>query len=147
MVSLNSFILGLVGLIILIYIASAIAKRLNLVDIPDETRKKYHGPVPLIGGLALFISIIYGAIVFGVETFYLYLIISLVPIIFVGTLDGIRTINIPPGIRLIGQILSSWLVILLTGIYIENLGDLIGFGDFILGKLGIPFTIFAIVGL
>jgi UDP-GlcNAc:undecaprenyl-phosphate GlcNAc-1-phosphate transferase len=147
LVSYQSLILGLIGLIAIIIGSSAIAKTINLVDVPDSFRKGHTGNVPLIGGIVIFISIVYGTFVFGVDPFYRYVIISLVPIIIVGTVDGIEDISVPVSVRFIAQILASWIVILSTDVYLRDLGNLFGQGTIHLHQFGIPFTIFAVVGM
>ena len=147
LVSIQSLVLGLIGLIVIILIISNIAKKINLVDIGNEKRKLHTGSVPLVGGIGLFFSFMYGAFVFGVDSFYLYLIISLIPIMLVGILDGIQGFSIKSVYRVIAQILSSWIIISTTDIYVKDLGDLFGFGELYIGSLGIPFTIFCVVGI
>ncbi|MDC0225513.1 undecaprenyl/decaprenyl-phosphate alpha-N-acetylglucosaminyl 1-phosphate transferase [Gammaproteobacteria bacterium] len=140
-------ILGLIGLIVLLIISSNLARKINLVDISNEPRKKHVGTIPLVGGIGLFISFIYGAFVFGANIFYIYLIGSLIPIMLVGIVDSIHGISVRPVYRIIAQIISSWIIITTTDIYLKDLGDLFGFGDIYIGTLGIPFTIFAVVGI
>ena len=147
LVSFQSLILGLLGLIVITIGSSSIAKSINLVDIPDNFRKLHEGNVPLIGGIVIFISVVYGTFVFGVDPFYRYLIISLVPILIVGIIDGIGTIAVPISFRLVAQILASWIVILFSDVYLKDLGDLFGQGTVLLNQFGIPFTIFAVVGM
>ena len=147
LVSLQSIILGLLGLIVITIGISALAKSIGLVDIPDNIRKLHTGNVPLIGGLIIFISIVYGTFVFGVDPFYRIIIISLIPILIVGTIDGFGAIEVPVSFRLIAQILASWLVILFTDVYLRDLGNLFGQGTVYLNQFGIPFTIFAVVGI
>ncbi len=147
LISVQSFILGLIGILVITFIASSIAKSINLVDEADGRRKDHKGAIPLTGGLILFISIIYGAFVFGVNTFYIYIIASLLPIMIIGTLDGLKAIEVPWTLRLVGQILASWIVILTTDIYVRDLGNLFGQGIVNLGGFGIPFTILGVVGL
>ena len=147
LVSLQSIILGLLGLIVITIGISALAKSIGLVDIPDNIRKLHTGNVPLIGGLIIFISIVYGTFVFGVDPFYRVIVISLIPILIVGTIDGIGKIKVPVSFRLIAQILASWLVILFTDVYLHDLGNLFGQGTVYLNQFGIPFTIFAVVGI
>ena len=147
LISLQSIILGLLGLIVITIGISALAKSIGLVDIPDNIRKIHTGNVPLIGGLVIFISIVYGTFVFGVDPFYRIIIISLIPILIVGTIDGIGAIEVPVSFRLIAQILASWLVILFTDVYLRDLGNLFGQGTVYLNQFGIPFTIFAVVGI
>jgi len=49
--------------------------------------------------------------------------------------------------RLILQAICVGGLIFVSGIYIESLGNLIGFGEILLGPFGIPFTIFCVVGM
>jgi UDP-GlcNAc:undecaprenyl-phosphate GlcNAc-1-phosphate transferase len=139
--------LALLGLIVITIGISSLAKSIGLVDIPDNVRKLHTGNIPLIGGIVIFISIIFGTFVFGVEPFYRIIIISLIPILIVGTLDGIESIDVPVSFRFIAQILASWLVILFTDVYLKDLGNLFGQGIVQLNQFGIPFTIFAVVGM
>ena len=147
LMSLQSYFLGVIGLVIFLLLASSIARKISLVDISDEPRKEHIGAIPLVGGIGLFVSLIYGALVFGVDAFYLYLLGSLLPIMIVGVIDGLQGISISPVYRVMAQILSSWIVIVATDIYIQDLGDIFGYGPLVIGQLGIPFTIFSVVGI
>lgn len=147
LISLQSYFLGVIGLVIILLLTSSIARKIKLVDISDEPRKEHTGAIPLVGGIGLFVSLIYGALVFGVDTFYLYLLGSLFPIMIVGVVDGLQGTSISPVYRVMAQILSSWIVIFATDIYIQDLGDIFGYGAFFIGQLGIPFTIFSVVGI
>jgi UDP-GlcNAc:undecaprenyl-phosphate GlcNAc-1-phosphate transferase len=55
--------------------------------------------------------------------------------------------GIKPWIRLIVQILLVIYVIMTTGVYLENLGNLFGLGILNLGIFSIPVTIFCVVGV
>jgi len=147
LISYQSVILALLGLIVITVGISSLAKSIGLVDIPDNIRKLHTGNIPLIGGIIIFISIIFGTFVFGVEPFYRIIIISLIPILIVGTIDGIGSIEVPVSFRFIAQILASWIVILFTDVYLKDLGNLFGQGVIHLNQFGIPFTIFAVVGM
>jgi UDP-GlcNAc:undecaprenyl-phosphate GlcNAc-1-phosphate transferase len=147
LISYQSVILALLGLIVITIGISSLAKSIGLVDIPDNIRKIHAGNIPLIGGIIIFISIIFGTFVFGVDPFYRIIIISLIPILIVGTIDGIGSIEVPISFRFIAQILASWIVILFTDVYLKDLGDLFGQGTLHLNQFGIPFTIFAVVGI
>jgi len=147
LLSLQSYILGIIGLVVFLLLVSSIARKINLVDISDEPRKEHIGAIPLVGGIGLFMSLIYGAFVFGVDAFYLYLLGSLLPIMIIGFIDGLQGVSVSPVYRIIAQILSSWIVIATTDIYVQDLGDILGFGPLYIGQLGIPFTIFSVVGI
>lgn len=145
LVSMQSFILGIAGMVVIILASSSIAIKIRLIDESDSDRKEHDGKIPLVGGIGLFASLFYASYVFGFDQFYLYLVASLVPIMIVGLVDGIRDVR--PVYRVIAQIFASWIIILSTDIYVKNLGDLFGLGLINLGQLGIPFTIFGVVGI
>ena len=55
--------------------------------------------------------------------------------------------NIRPFYRIMFQCLMACLMILMSGEYLIQVGDLLGFGEINLGIISIPFTIFCVVGL
>jgi UDP-GlcNAc:undecaprenyl-phosphate GlcNAc-1-phosphate transferase len=55
--------------------------------------------------------------------------------------------NIKASYRIIFQCLIVVLMIIMSGEYLAQVGDLFGFGEINLGLLSIPFTIFCVVGL
>ena len=147
LISYQSVVLSLLGLIVITFGISSLAKAIGLVDIADNFRKIHTGKIPLIGGIVIFISIIFGTFVFSVDPFYRIIIISLIPILIIGTIDGIGSIEVPISFRFVAQILASWIVILFTDVYLKDLGNLFGQGTVHLNQFGIPFTIFAVVGI
>ena len=129
-------------------------KKIGFVDKPDGIRKIHKGEISLGGGLSLFLA---SLIIFFfpieilsnkesllstglLEVWFISLII-----LILGLLDDVNPL--PTSVRLIIQILASWLVIIFTDIYVRDLGDLLGLGNFYLGQLGIPITIFMVVGM
>lgn len=129
-------------------------KKLGIVDKPDGVRKIHKGEISLGGGVAIcltasailaFLFLNFG---FGQQEIYKSLtpiwIISLI-ILFLGLWDDIRPL--PFSARLIIQIFASWLVIMTTDIYLRDFGNLFGVFDIHLGKVGIPVTIFMVVGV
>ena len=56
-------------------------------------------------------------------------------------------LSIKPIYRLFFQLFISALMIVMSGEYLSNLGNLFGTGDINLGILSIPFTIFCVVGI
>ena len=55
--------------------------------------------------------------------------------------------NLKATTRLILQAICVGGLIFVSGVYIESLGNLMGFGEILLGPFGIPFTIFCVVGM
>lgn len=120
-----------------------VAVEVGLVDKPNE-RKHHSGHIPLIGGVSIFIAVLAASLLLLPNTLELrmYLIASAM-IVFIGALDDMFDLRVR--VRIIGQIIIASLMIYGVGGYIENLGDLFGFGNVSLGPLGIIFTYIAII--
>ena len=91
-----------------------LARKLNLVDSPDGIRKKHLGEIPLAGGLSLFVSIIIFSFLFfplteSIPTEFKILFLVSSVVLLLGILDDIK--SLPISIRLIAQIMASWIVI------------------------------------
>ena len=120
-----------------------IAVDVGLVDKPNA-RKRHQGQVPLIGGISIFAAVLAASLLWLPNTLELrmYLIASAM-MVFIGALDDKYDLKVR--IRIVGQIIIASLMIYGVGGYNANLGDLFGFGDINLGRLGIIFTYFAII--
>ena len=149
------FLLSLLISLAICFIALLVFKKLNIVDIPDGVRKIHKGKVPLGGGVALFLSASIVFLVFSEyfsdrsNSVFIYQILTIwyisIIIIALGLVDDVRPL--PISLRIIVQILASWLVIIFSDVYLVELGNLLGLGSIYLGELGIPITIFMVVGL
>jgi UDP-GlcNAc:undecaprenyl-phosphate GlcNAc-1-phosphate transferase len=80
-----------------------------------------------------------------INNFNIGLILFTIIVQCVMILDDLRGLD--PKSRLFLQSLSVLGLILVSDIYIVSLGNLFGFGEINLGMLGIPFTVFCIVGI
>ncbi len=130
------------------------AKKYNiLVDLPDRSRKFHKRPTPLTGGLGILIALLVSGKLYidlnnltgYVPEFTFQLMVTSIPLLILFLIDDFKGIN--PFFRILIQISLSIYLILTTGIYLESLGDLFGFGDIKLGIFSIPFTIFCVVGI
>src|ERR1700749_4723649 len=83
-----AFLAGLAATIVLARAAPA----LNLVDHPGG-RKAHAGPVPLVGGLAIFIALLGAASVVGITTSAGYFFFALSIVIAVGLWDDVAEIR------------------------------------------------------
>lgn len=138
-------LIAMISALCAIKILRPIAININLVDIPDD-RKQHDGSVPLIGGLSIYFGLmvaIYITQPLPDNLFYLLMIASLV--LLIGLLDDLKDLGIWP--RILVQIISCLLLVLFTDTCITSLGSPFGSNEIELGKLAIPFTIFAVVGL
>ena len=138
-------LIAMISALCAIKILWPIAIGINLVDIPDD-RKQHDGSVPLIGGLSIYFGLmvaIYITQPLPDNLFYLLMTASLV--FLIGLLDDLKDLGIWP--RILVQIISCLLLVLFTDTCITSLGSPFGSNEIELGKLAIPFTIFAVVGL
>ena len=131
-----------------------VAKKKNiLVDIPDRSRKFHKRATPLTGGLAILIAaVISGELYLDlnglkgyVPEFTYHLVIASIVLVLFFLIDDYKSLS--PLKRIFLQCLLSVYMILMTGIKLENLGNILIFGDIHLGIFSIPFTIFCAVGL
>ncbi|MCH9797523.1 MAG: undecaprenyl-phosphate alpha-N-acetylglucosaminyl 1-phosphate transferase [Gammaproteobacteria bacterium] len=138
-------LIAMISALCAIKILRPIAIDINLVDIPDD-RKQHDGSVPLIGGLSIYFGLMVATYItqpLPDNLFYLLMIASLV--LLIGLLDDLKDLGIWP--RILVQIISCLLLVLFTDTCITSLGSPFGSNEIELGKLAIPFTIFAVVGL
>lgn len=121
-----------------------VAIRLGLVDTPTA-RKAHKGSIPLVGGIAIFLSVLVGAIVFmpHSQILNIYLIAAAL-IVFIGALDDYYDLPVKP--RMFAQVIVASLMVFGADLYLENLGDLFGLGEIKLNIFGTVFTIIAVVG-
>lgn len=106
-------------------------RRVGLMDIPHrELHKQHRRPVPLAGGIVLFLSFILLALVEGIafQQKSLAYLLPLVIIFFFGLLDDFIGLN--PLVKLIGQILAASLMIY-NGVAVTLLEN--QFANFLIG--------------
>lgn len=122
-----------------------VALNLGLVDRPGG-RKIHKAPVPRVGGVALYIGGLIGALPFlkdNNETFGILLAGTFV--LLIGLLDDL--IDLQPRIKLAGQIVAC-MILLLSGVKIDFVTDYIsGQGLVALGLLTWPLTLLWVIGL
>ena len=124
-----------------------------LIDIPDRSRKFHKRATPLTGGFGIILSVLVSAELYldlnglkgFVPTFTQHLIWSSIILVVLFLIDDFKSLTAFK--RLSIQILLSTYMIIMTGVDIENLGNIFGFGLLNLGIFSIPFTIFCVVGM
>src|SRR5258706_8837820 len=120
------------------------ARALKIVD--HAGGRKAHGrPVPLVGGLAIFVALLAAAFVVGIATSAGYFLFALSIVIAVGMWDDVTDIS--PRVKFAIQIVASALMIWGAGVELTSVGDLIGWRPIGLWIFAVPMTIFAIVGV
>jgi UDP-GlcNAc:undecaprenyl-phosphate GlcNAc-1-phosphate transferase len=128
------------------------AKRLGLVDIPNE-RKVHDGEIPLVGGIAIFASVLIAHAVSqwidpgtGIEAVrqYTSFYVASALLVIVGLIDDLRELS--PRSRLICEIIGGFIIVFGANVYVQSFGTLSLDGRIVLlGVAAIPFSVFAIV--
>jgi len=121
-----------------------IAIKIGLTDKPC-TRKKHNGEIPLIGGLAIYLCMVYFILTdSNLATINMGFLTATSLIIVTGLIDDFKNLNIK--LRFFTEIVAIVILIKWGGIEITSLGNLFGLGEMQLGNFSTPFTIFAILG-
>ena len=127
-----------------VLLLSHFAPALGMLDSPGG-RKTHTHAVPLVGGLAVFVALLFTAVLFDVAPRMGYFLLALAAVIAVGLWDDVAEIS--PRIKFAIQILASSIMVWGAGVQLHSVGDLIGWRSIGLSILAVPLTVFAIVGV
>jgi UDP-GlcNAc:undecaprenyl-phosphate GlcNAc-1-phosphate transferase len=114
-----------------------VALAIGLVDIPGG-RKMHNDPTPVIGGVAMYLGLLFGGMLLGVTPAFSALLMGASLLIVIGAIDD--RFDLPPTVRLITQTCAVLVMIYAAGLKLSNIGSPLFF-DFELGAFAIPFTI------
>ena len=120
------------------------AAKLGLVAVPDS-RRQHRGEVPLTGGIAIFLTILFGTFTLGITPYTNNMLVIATLVFIVGVYDDRN--HISATIRLLIQYGSGILLATFGGIVIINVGSLLSFGDIPLLMLSVPLTALSVAGL
>jgi len=127
-----------------LYILSKVAIKFGLVDEPN-LRKHHEGNIPLVGGLAIFSSLlfylIYNPSMLPNSELFL---VSIGILVILGAIDDRFDLPITP--RLLMQVGITMLVISQTNLQLDYIGNITGFGSMNLGAGASFVTILAVIG-
>lgn len=147
--SMIKYILAFFVPLLLAYVLTPVAKKVahlvGAIDVPKDDRRVHKSPIPRLGGLAIFASAIISiALIAKVTNQILFMIIGATIITLSGFIDDIKPMSAK--LKMLFQIVAS-LVVIYGGILIETFKNPISDGYIFLGILGVPITIFWIVGI
>ena len=137
-------------------IVKKLAFKIGATDKPNQ-RKVHQKIMPRLGGLAIYISFLIGIAIIQPnpkfllpilnlsENLNLAIILGSLIIIFTGIVDDTKEIS--PKVKLLGQILASFVVVFLGDIRLEFINLPFGAGELDFGMLSIPFTMVWIIGI
>ena len=117
----------------------------GLLDRPDR-RKAHTGSIPLIGGISIYLSVVFCAVLFlNLPEHFIGIALICGLITFLGALDDRYPVH--PNYRLLMQLIAGITIATIGDACLRDLGNLFGFGAIALGFLAIPFTAVTITGL
>lgn len=129
-------------------IVKSFAEKVGAIDNPGEARRVHDHPIPRMGGMAIFLGFLISVVLFADVTKQVQgILIGAVIIVATGAVDDI--VSLKYWIKLLAQILAA-VVAVIHGVVIEVLMNPNIFSDtpsLLLGVLGVPITIFWIVGI
>lgn len=126
-------------------VAKKVAYLLGAIDIPKDDRRVHKKPIPRLGGIAIFMAAIISIVLVAeVTNQILFMIIGATIITVSGIIDDVKPMSAK--LKMLFQIVASAFVIY-GGVLIETFKNPISDGYIFLGVLGIPITIFWIVGI
>ena len=130
----------LFSFIITFYIKK-IAKHIGAMDIPNK-RKVHKVPMPRLGGLGIFLTFLFGYMLFGVQSIQMNaILIGAFIIVLIGVIDDISPIGAKT--KLLGELAAAIVVIFYGGILLDKITIFNLHIDF--GILSYPITILFIL--
>lgn len=137
-------IVALAITVILVQVARRFAPAVGLIDSPTA-RKSHQGDIPLVGGIAIFGSLIAVMFLGGLFTDHWAFFAAASLLVAVGVFDDVYGVS--PPVRMAVQATAILLIATLGNVYLADLGAIIpAVGTLSLGWMAIPFTVFAGVG-
>lgn len=138
--NLNLF--GFIASLTALYVFAVFAKKINLLDIPDH--RKLHGePIPLVGGLAIYLVLGVFGYLYASENI-VWLLLSGMILVVVGSIDDMRPLGVY--VRLISQFVATTAMMFLSNLKISDLGGLpLSFDG--ITSVETVFTILTVIGL
>lgn len=124
-----------------------IAKEKNIVDNPDA-RKLQKRPVPVMGGIAVFLGVVVG-LIFGIcfisgMNVLFPVLLAMIIMFYMGFMDD--TVGLTPIVRFIAEILTIICLIVASGMSVNDFHGIWNI-DIIPDWIAIPLTVFAGVGI
>lgn len=137
------FLINIIITIFFIFIFILFAKKLKLIDIPTS-RKNHIGNIPMIGGLAIYLSLLLLLLFFSFSFWINMIVLSSSIVVVLGALDD--SLNLGVLIRLLSQLLAG-LLMLGSGLSILDIGNYGSLAPIELGVFGILLTLISVTGL
>jgi UDP-GlcNAc:undecaprenyl-phosphate GlcNAc-1-phosphate transferase len=148
--SISAPLIAFFGTAGLIFGLRPLAIKLGLTDKPDQ-RKQHEGEIPLVGGIAIFVGVVLATVITGygdlANNYHLQaLFAACLLLVGIGAYDDLH--EQPAVVRLAAQAGAALIMVYWGGTFLADVGGLAPNGDLVgLGRLAIPFTVFATIGI
>lgn len=117
----------------------------QLVDKPGG-RKKHAGVIPLIGGVAIYSSVMLTSLIFLEQPIFIRLfLLAGGLIVFMGMIDD--RYELSARFRLVGQLIICSIFTYGLDVHIASFGNVLGLGELAPGWLGYPLTVLSLMGV
>jgi UDP-GlcNAc:undecaprenyl-phosphate GlcNAc-1-phosphate transferase len=121
------------------------APKWGLIDHPGH-RKVHRDPTPLVGGLAMLITLLALQVIAGGVPFESWSLIAAVLIVTgIGVADDAHELS--HRAKFVAQAIGAGVIVSGTSVWVHGLGDLFGLGEIDLGKWAILVTVIAVIGV
>lgn len=122
-----------------------VALRVGLADQPGG-RKQHEGVIPVTGGIGMFLG--FAASAFASQLVagpMVVLVAALGLLVMAGIADDMH--DVPPKSKFFVQLVAALLMTSWAGVFVSQLGDLLGFGPLSLYHWAIPFSVVCALGV
>jgi UDP-GlcNAc:undecaprenyl-phosphate GlcNAc-1-phosphate transferase len=126
------------------WLAIYLSEKLNFLDVPDS-RKHHSGAIPLTGGIAIFLTMLFGAYTLDIAPYTHEMLFIATVVFIIGVYDDRN--HFSATWRLIIQYGSGIALATYGGIIIRDAGNLLALGDIPLLMLAVPLTALSVAGL
>jgi len=144
----SNVLVGIILAFLMGLLAIWFTRRFGPMDIPGtQPHKQHRVPTPLAGGLALMLALLFGSVFFNRLILADLWRILLPALVIFGVAVWDDFVNLPPGVKLISQLVAGILLIAL-GTYVHILkSPLLGLGSGLTLLLNWGITLFWVVGI
>lgn len=148
---MENYIIPIIVAIIISLVSTPLVKKLAVrvgaIDVPKDERRIHKKPMPLMGGLAIYIAIVIAALIFlPLNDTLISILVGATIILVSGIIDDIKGLS--PKLKLVFQIIAG-LVLIYGGVKVDFITNPFS-KDYVLlylNGLSIPITLFWIVGI
>lgn len=144
-------LVSLAGLPVFLWLLRPLAEKIDLIDRPDNDRKRHNGSVPLTGGVAILLTLTIAMTLSGVtasdlgmsSAFWPAIGVLLALVVIAHATDDILELNATTRLVIDGTL--ALLIATVAMVKIVTLGELFGMGEVTLGRFAIAMTIFSFI--